>query len=255
MTDRSSADSSTSPSPFQSILANRTHGASALFYQFVQLALEQPSGTVQEGLRACLEIFPQMAVWSYALERITQDESLDEVAADMARQTQATIARGVAALQDYLTVLTLSHSSLVRRTIIACKERVGPVYCAASQPGGEGHLLAESLRQEGVKALVTKDEQATQLIEDVNVVLLGADQYDEGGFINKVGSKRLARRAGELDKPVLVLAEEFKRVTRLPELTPELAELELETEGRVSREIMFEMVPWQSHISLVSNVV
>ncbi len=196
-----------------------------------------------------------MAVWTYALEHVARGEDLDEVAASMARQTQETIFRGMTVLQDHLSILTLSHSSLVRRTIIACKESVGPVYCAASQPGGEGHLLAESLRQEGVKALVMKDEQATQLMEDVNVVLLGADQYDGGGFINKVGSKRLSKRAGELEKPVLVLAEEFKRVTRLPELTLELSELDMETEGRVSREIFFEMVPWRPHISLVSNAV
>ncbi len=255
MTDRSSADRSTSPSPFQTILANRTHGASALFHRFIQLAQGQPPGITQEGLRTCLETFPLMAVWTYALEHIAQGEDLEEVAAAMARQTQVTITRGVAALQDYLTVLTLSHSSLVRRTIIACKESIGPVYCAASQPGGEGHLLAESLRQEGVKALVMKDEQATQLMEDVDVVLLGADQYDDRGFINKAGSKRLAERAGELDKPVLVLAEGFKRVARMPELTPELSELELELEGRVSREVFFEMVPWRPHISLVSNAV
>ena len=255
MTDRSSADRSTSPSPFQTILANRTHGASALFYRFVKLAQGQPPGIVQEGLRTCLETFPLMAVWTYALEHVARGEDLDEVAASMARQTQETIFRGMTVLQDHLSILTLSHSSLVRRTIIACKESVGPVYCAASQPGGEGHLLAESLRQEGVKALVMKDEQATQLMEDVNVVLLGADQYDGGGFINKVGSKRLSKRAGELEKPVLVLAEEFKRVTRLPELTLELSELDMETEGRVSREIFFEMVPWRPHISLVSNAV
>ena len=253
MTDRSSGNRSSSPSPFQSILINRTHGASALLHRFVQLAQDQPPGMVQAGLRACQETFPLMAGWPYALEHIARGESLDQVAVAMARQTQVTITRGVAALQDYLTVLTLSHSSLVRRTIIAGKERLGPIYCAASQPGGEGHLLAESLRQEGVKALVLKDEKAYQVIEDVDAVLLGSDQYDDEGFINKVGSRRLAERAGELGKPVLVLAEGFKRVTRLPELTPALAELELELEGRVSREVFFELVPWQPHVRLVSD--
>lgn len=253
MTVRSSANPRRSPSPFQTILANRTHGASALFYQFVQLAQGQPLEIVQEGLRAGRETFPLMAVWPHALERVKGDESLDEVAADMARQTQATITRGAAALDSCHAVLTLSHSSLVRRTVIAGKEGLGPVYCAASQPGGEGYLLAESLLQEGVEALIVKDEQAVQLIEEVDAVLLGADQYDDDGFINKAGSKRLAERAGELDKPVLVLAEGFKRVSRLPELTPELAQLELEQEGRVSRQTMFELVRWQPHISLVSD--
>ena len=251
--DRSSADPSTSSSPFQTILTNRTHGASALFHRFVQLAQGQPPGITQEGLRTCLETFPLMAVWTYALEHIAQGEDLEEVAAAMARQTQVTITRGVAALQDYLTVLTLSHSSLVRRTIIAGKERLGPIYCAASQPGGEGHLLAESLRQEGVKAHVLKDEKASQVIEDVDAVLLGSDQYDDEGFINKVGSRRLAERAGKLGKPVLVLAEGFKRVAHLPELTPELAELELEAGAQASRQTIFELVPWWSHIRLVSD--
>lgn len=248
-----SSNARPSTSPFQAILTNRTHGASALFLQFVQLARGQPSGIVQEGLRACLETFPLMAVWPYALERVAEVGNLDETAAMMARQTQETIFRGMTVLQDYCTILTLSHSSLVRRTIIACKERLGPIYCAASQPGGEGYLLAESLRQEGVQALVMKDEKAPQVMEDVDVVLLGADQYDDEGLINKVGSRRLAECAQELSKPVLVVAEGFKRVARMPQLTPELAQLEVKVAGQVSRQTVFELVPWRPHIRLVSN--
>jgi len=178
---------------------------------------------------------------------------MDEVAAAMARQTQATVTRGAAALQEFSAVLTLSHSSLVRRAIIACKGRLGPIYCAASQPGGEGYLLAESFRQEGIEALVMEDEQALQVMAKIDVVLLGADQYNDEGFINKVGSRRLTERAGERDKPVLILAEGFKRVARLPQLTPELAQLRVKVGGQVLRQTIFELVPWRPHVRLVSD--
>ncbi len=253
MTARHLAEHNIAPAFYQIILTNRTDGASALFQQFAELAEEQPPEIVQEGLRACQGTFPLMAVWPYALGCISKGESLQEVAAEMARQTQATVDRGVAALQDYPAILTLSNSSLVRRTIINCGQRPGPVYCAESQPGGEGRVLAESLQQEGIEALLVTDEQALRIAAEVDAVLLGADQYDDAGFINKVGSKRLAERAGELSKPVLVLAEGFKQVAQLPRLTPELAQLEVNVGGQASFQTVFERIPWLPHIRLVTD--
>ncbi|MFC1543442.1 hypothetical protein ACFL4K_02750 [Candidatus Neomarinimicrobiota bacterium] len=206
---------------------------------------------MKEGLQACQATFPLMAVWPYALERIGRGENLNEIAAAMARQTQAVINIGTAALKQYSAVLTLSNSSLVRQSLIACKRRL--VYCAESQPGGEGYLLAESLRQEGVKALIVEDERTPQIMAEADIILLGADQYDDSGFINKVGSRRLAELAGALDKPVLVLAEGFKRVARLPHLIPELARLEVKAGGEILRQTIFELVPWRPHVRLVSD--
>ncbi len=251
--DRQPAKAGSSPAPFQAILSNRSDGSSALFGQFVQLARGQSRDVVSAGLQACLKTFPLMAVWPYALAQLSEGrQDLEQASYRMTRQTEAAVARAAAALEAYQAVLTLSNSSLVRRAILVSNASK-QVLCTVSQPGGEGQLLAEYLRQEGVKALVVKDEKAPQVIKDVDAVLLGADQYDDEGFINKVGSRNLARHARRLGKPVLVLAEEFKRVSRLPKLTPELAALELETGGKVSRQTVFERVPWQPHIRLISG--
>lgn len=253
MTARHSAEHSISPAFYQAILTNRTDGASALFRQFTELAEGQPPDIVQEGLRSCQDTFPLMAVWSYTLEHLTEGRSLAEIAAAMARQTEVVIEHGAAALTKYSAVLTLSNSSLVRHAIVACKQQLRPAYCAESQPGGEGLALAESLRQEGVEALLVKDDQALRIMAEVDVGLLGADQYDDEAFINKVGSKRLVEHTGKLGKPMLVLAEGFKRVAQLPRLTPELAQLEVNVGGQVSLKTVFELVPWQSHVRLITN--
>lgn len=54
--------------------------------------------------------------------------------------------------------------------------------------------------------------------------------YDRQGFVNKVGSGAWVRAAEVLGKPVLVLAEKFMEVPRIPELPP-----------------------WQPHVRLVSD--
>ncbi|MFB0517498.1 MAG: hypothetical protein ACETWG_12970, partial [Candidatus Neomarinimicrobiota bacterium] len=240
-------------SPFHAVLSNRCDGASALFSQFVQLAQGHSRDTILAGLQACQKTFPLMAVWPYALAQLTQKRhDLKHTAALMAQQTRATIERAAVILKDYQSVLTLSNSSVVRRAILLA-HTPPQVLCAVSDPGGEGHILSKALTAAGAKARLIADDQLPRKMADVQVVLLGADQYDDTGFINKVGSRDLALQARRLDKPVLVLAEEFKRVSQLPELTPELASLDLETGGLVSRQQVFEQVQWQSHIRLISN--
>ena len=255
---RLSAGAGSARTLFQAVLNNRTDGASALFEQFVQLARQQPHETVLAGLQACRRTFPLMAVWPYALDRLSErEQDLEQTATYMARQTQTTVARAAAALEElpgqgHRAVLTLSNSSVVRRAILTANAPM-QVLCAASHPGGEGRLLARALQEAGARATLVADEQLPQKLAEVQAVVLGADQYDESGFINKVGSRGLARQARHLAKPVLVLAERFKRVDRLPELTPELAALEIEEGGRVSRQTVFEWVPWQPHIRLIAG--
>ncbi len=241
------------PSSFQAILANRADGASALFDQFVKSACGKPLDTVLAGLRACRDTFPLMAVWPYALARLTEEQpELEPIATQMAAQGRAVVAGAAKTLAGLNAVATLSNSSLVRRALLTC-DPPPQVLCAVSQPGGEGRHLASMLNEAGIRAALVKDSQQLQRLAQVQAVLLGTDQYDHSGFINKVGSGELARHARLREIPVLVLAEEFKRVDRLPRLTTELVSLELEVEGRTASAVVFERIPWQPHIRLVSN--
>ncbi len=239
---------------FHAVLTNSTDGASALWGRFVQLAQGQSRDVIGAGLEACRETFPLMAQWSYIQMQLKQAGwRLERIASRMARQTETAIERARAALDDFPAVMTLSNSSLVRRAILQT-DRKKRVLCAVSQPGSEGRLLADDLRRAGQLVSVIKDERLLELLDFAQAVVLGADQYDEHAFINKVGSLSLARQAGRRGKPVFVLAEAFKRVPCLPQLTPELAELDLEGEdGEVRRQAVFERVPWGAHVTLISS--
>ena len=239
---------------FHRVLTNRTDGASALWSQFVQLAQGQSRDGIMAGLEACHETFPLMAQWSYVQAQLKQAGwRLERIAARMARQTETTIDRAQAALDEFPAVMTLSNSSLVRRAILQT-DRKKRVLCAVSQPGGEGRLLADDLRRAGQLVSVIDDDRLPELLDFVQAVVLGADQYDENAFINKVGSLNLAQQARRRRKPVLVLAEAFKRVPHLPQLTSESTALDLKGEdGEVGRQTVFERVPWGAHVTLISS--
>ncbi len=255
--DRSPTDPTGSSSLFAPILDNRSDGATALFKQFVQLAKGQSPETVLHGLRHCRNTFPLMAVWPYALARLEEGkQDLTQLAAHMARQTQATIAQATAALQDYQMVLTLSNSSLVRETLIRWwtnAQDTRQVRCLISRPGEEGRHLVAALQQAGCPAALVDDRDLSEALDVVQAAVLGADMYDRQGFVNKVGSGALVRAAEVMDKPVLVLAEKFKEVPRIPELTPARAGLKLQPGNETRREIIFELTPWQQHVRLVSH--
>lgn len=242
-----------SRSPFQPVLDNRTDGATALFQQFAALARDQSAAAILQGLQDCRHTFPLMAVWTYALKQFAAPTTdLAAVAGDMAQQTRTIVRQGAAALQPYGAVVTLSNSSLVRRAILATGVELR-VFCARSQPGGEGRQLAESLARAGIQAEVFNDGNMELVTAAADVVALGADQYADTGFINKVGSARMAALARQQNRPVLVLAKPFKETPQLPLLTPEFASLDVETQGTRSRQIVFEYVPWQPQIQLVTG--
>jgi hypothetical protein len=238
---------------FQAILDNRTEGASALVEQFVELAQGQPPETIIAGLNACRKTFPLMAVWPNFLHQLTEKQlKLYQVAKLMEQQTERTVTLAAESLTGYEVLFTISNSSLVRKAILASRH-TPKVLCAVSEPGGEGRLLASTLGEAGLQATPVDDSEIPEEVSKANAVVLGTDQYDDTAFINKVGSGYIAELAMQHSKPVLVLAEEFKRVPQLPELTQELATLTFSFQGTTARHIVFEKVSWQSHIRLITN--
>ena len=241
-------------SPFQSILDNRQDGASALFEQYLERARDLPRESIIAGLEACQTSFPLMAVWTYALEQLqTSRANLEEIGQGMVRQTEATSNLAVEALADYRSLLTLSNSSLVRRTVVSSGKGAHELFCAVSQPGGEGRLLATTLQKQGITTRLIGDQSIPEHLPQVNAIILGADQYDSTAFINKVGSLDLVLRAHDHGLPVLVIAEPFKQVQSLPAQSPELASIKIMERGQPIHRIMFEWVPWQTHTKLISG--
>ena len=244
-------------SPFEHILTNRTEGATALFEQFYAAATGLSPEAVRRGLGDCRAAFPMMATWAYAETRLSEGVSLAALARAMALQTEATIRQGSIALASYQVVLTLSNSSLVRRALIRRhedRERLRKVLCLVSRPGGEGRQLVAALLRAGCQGESVADHHLASALDKAQAGVLGADMFDHEGFINKVGSRQMVRQAKRLNKPVLVLAERFKGVSRLRALTPEgvIPFGRFEDAGAGWDEVIFEYTPWQAHVRLIA---
>jgi translation initiation factor eIF-2B subunit delta len=109
------------------------------------------------------------------------------------------------------TVLTLSASSTVRRALEEAGRR-GPlkVVCLEGRPVSEGRRLAQQLAAVGVEVLFAVDAAAASLLEVSDHVVMGADSLGDRGFVNKIGSRALARSAGDEGVPVHVVLDRAK---------------------------------------------
>ena len=99
-----------------------------------------------------------------------------------------------------------------------------------SDPGGEGVIQFNQLEELDIKTTLVQDEQIDVVVPQADMCVLGMDQYEEGTFINKVGSLHLSRVAVESGVPVYVLGDSRKKVDRLY-LGSELFEVISFTEG------------------------
>jgi translation initiation factor 2B subunit (eIF-2B alpha/beta/delta family) len=110
-------------------------------------------------------------------------------------------------------LLTQSRSSTVAGALLALSPRRRPrqVLALESRPGGEGRRLARELRDGGIPARVVPDAEAARALEEVDLVLVGADSVDpRGNLTHKVGTRRLAAAARRARVPFVVLAGRSK---------------------------------------------
>lgn len=91
------------------------------------------------------------------------------------------------------------------------------VYITLSSPDNSGEDMLHLLEKENIPCKVIYDSAVGCKIEEVDMVMVGAEGVVEsGGIINKVGSYTMAMCAREKKKPFYVLAESFKFVRLYP---------------------------------------
>jgi translation initiation factor 2B subunit (eIF-2B alpha/beta/delta family) len=115
------------------------------------------------------------------------------------------------------TILTHSHSGVVIE-IIKHLTRDGysiNVIQTQSQPGGEGVLQADELRQFGLEVFLIKDHEVNTIINNTDYCFMGVDQYDDTSFINKIGSKNIIESAENHHKPVYLLGDSRKKLENI----------------------------------------
>mmetsp|Transcript_10859 Transcript_10859/g.11939 ORF Transcript_10859/g.11939 Transcript_10859/m.11939 type:complete len:300 (-) Transcript_10859:23-922(-) len=133
-----------------------------------------------------------------------------------ARKTVAGKASGF--IRDGTTVLTVGYSRVVIETLLSALENNRNqfnVIVTESRPTASGYKTLKRLTDHGIPVTVITDAEVAYTMEQVDVVLVGAESVVEsGGIINIMGTYQVAIVAKAFRKPMYVAAESFK-FTRL----------------------------------------
>ena len=120
---------------------------------------------------------------------------------------------GARRIRDNAVVLTHCHSSTVTNLLRKAKQegKTFEVICTESRPVFQGRLTAKEMLDYGVNTTLIVDSAARFFINQVNLVVVGADAItSEGNVINKIGTSMIALAANEARIPFYVVSELLK---------------------------------------------
>ncbi|XP_025089486.1 translation initiation factor eIF-2B subunit alpha-like isoform X2 [Pomacea canaliculata] len=117
------------------------------------------------------------------------------------------------------TILTHSYSRVVMEVLkeAAAAQIHFKVFVTESCPNRAGEETFRELRKHDIPAILILDASVGYIMEQVDMVLVGAEGVVEsGGIINKIGTYTMALSARAMNKPFYVVAESFKFVRQYP---------------------------------------
>lgn len=158
-------------------------------------------------------------------------------------QAQSAVVRNLWPLvTDCRAIMLHSNSGFLELAVTEVFQRETRIFISEARPDCEGLTLARRLAADGFSVTLFADDARTSFLNEVDVILIGADWIGESDFTNKVGTRALCAFAQALDKPVYVLADRSKFVpSRLRPPRPD-SRLSLETRVTVITRI-FENTP------------
>ncbi|MCK4320848.1 S-methyl-5-thioribose-1-phosphate isomerase [Candidatus Bathyarchaeota archaeon] len=126
---------------------------------------------------------------------------------------------GARRIRNNSVVLTHCHSSTVTYLLRRAKleGRSFEVICTESRPVFQGRITVKEMLELGVKTTLIVDSAARFFMNQVDLVLVGADAItSEGNVVNKIGTSMIALIAQEARTPFYVVSEllKFDPVTR-----------------------------------------
>ena len=153
---------------------------------------------------------------------------INEIINDLEQKKKKIGESGTKLIFNQSKIVTLSYSSnLIAIFKQALKlRRKFSVYCLESRPSLEGQVFAEEIGALGVQAQIITDASAGRVMENVNMVLTGADRVYEKGFVSKTGSLPLAVLAKTFQIPLYIAFEtdkilfEYEQALRFYEESP-----------------------------------
>ena len=109
-------------------------------------------------------------------------------------------------------VLTHSRSSTVLAALVEARRqgKEFSVISTESRPMLEGRVLAEALAVEGVRVSLITDAAAARMLDEVDLVLVGADKVTPDHLLNKIGTRMIALAARERGVPAYGVCDTSK---------------------------------------------
>jgi len=110
-------------------------------------------------------------------------------------------------------ILTHSYSNTAKRAFENISRRGGDikVWVTESNPGYEGRVLANDLHEMGLQVRIVPDSDVPAILEDIDVVVVGADSVlADGSIVNKIGTRKIAIETEAKNVPFYVICETSK---------------------------------------------
>lgn len=102
------------------------------------------------------------------------------------------------------------------------------IFQTESRPMFEGREQAKELLKLGLKVSLHTDALVSQMVQEADMALLGADKIFDGFFVNKTGSLSIALACKYFNKPCFVLSDSRKELNTAQLTTQQLKRLLLE---------------------------
>lgn len=184
-------------------------------------------------------------------------EKIKSFQEDLVKDIVATSVNGAKVITNFNKILTYSNSTVVKNVFLKAVEmnRKFEVFCVKSDPPGEGVIMAEELADLEIKTSLVTDSQTGTVMDDINMVLVGADRVYETGFVNKAGTLQVCLLAKHFNIPVYLAVETSKILKESDRLIKRVEKNSSEIySGKSNIEVFnsyYEKIP----LSLVSKVI
>jgi translation initiation factor 2B subunit (eIF-2B alpha/beta/delta family) len=200
------------------IRADDRHGASWLAKEAVEAVVsaveagEDPLPLARDLVRAR----PAIGAIAGALGRVlaagrTPEQLVEEANAILGGRERAAKAIAILLRSELEGKVVMTHSASATAREALLQGTPARVVCTVSEPVGEGRWFSRELEGEGLTTELVADEDATQAVQSVELLLLGADTvFRDGSLVNKIGTRDLTGAAKEAGVPVVVACEVLK---------------------------------------------
>ncbi len=126
-------------------------------------------------------------------------------------QIEEALSRVGSMLHKGCTICTISNSSMVRKALIANREKISEVLVMESRPLLEGQELSLYLEKKGLKSTVVLDSAIRVITDRCDLALVGSDSVlGDLSLIHKVGTFPLLMAMKHLGKEIISLTIDLK---------------------------------------------